>query len=103
MTDEYQIDSRIIGERLPDYEREVTLRQMMNYAAAVGDENPRHMEPARVRELACRFTGMVVPATSIRLQVLHRQSRASGKDVCFRVVNAREETALSDGYANIAE
>lgn len=61
------------------------------------------MEPARVRELACRFTGMVVPATSIRVQVLQRQSRASSKEVYFQVVNAREESALSDGYASIAQ
>ncbi|HMA66475.1 MAG TPA: MaoC/PaaZ C-terminal domain-containing protein [Desulfosalsimonadaceae bacterium] len=61
------------------------------------------MEPARVRELACRFTGMVVPATSIRVQVVQRRSLASSKEVYFQVLNAREEPALSDGYASIAQ
>ena len=39
-----QIDSSLVGTSLAGLEREVTWRETMNYAAAVGDANPRCLD-----------------------------------------------------------
>jgi acyl dehydratase len=47
-------------------------------------------DPSRLAGIACRFTGMVVPGTAIRVQRL----AAVGDTVPFRVINAEGKAAL---------
>ncbi len=39
-----QIDPKLVGMELPARKHEVTWRETMNYAAAVGDDSPRYMD-----------------------------------------------------------
>ncbi|MFH1092215.1 MAG: MaoC family dehydratase N-terminal domain-containing protein, partial [Pseudomonadota bacterium] len=39
-----ELNSSLAGTKLPSLEREVTWRETMNYAAAIGDVNPRYMD-----------------------------------------------------------
>ena len=57
--------------------------------------------PERLREVACRFTGMVIPGTTIRLQLQRRETGGEGTLVSFRVLNAEGGTALRYGFARL--
>ncbi len=39
-----KLDSRIVGTELAGLERDVSWRETMNYAAAVGDTNPLYLD-----------------------------------------------------------
>lgn len=68
----------------------LALREIINREAA-GD-------PTRLKRLYCRFTGMVLPGTEIQV----RRMKTSGNEhVFFDVLNAKGETALSRGFAEI--
>jgi len=60
-------------------------------------------EPEAIEELACRFTGMVIPETSIRFQLLKTDTTGSGRGVSFRILDARGKPVLSHGYARIRQ
>ena len=55
--------------------------------------------PALLKTLACRFTGMVMPGSEIRIQITGRQTTDSGVLVYFDVLNAERKKAISDGSA----
>jgi acyl dehydratase len=59
-------------------------------------------EPARLEELACRFSNFVIPGTTARLQILRTTEVEGGSDVFFHLLNAAGEAALTHGYARIA-
>jgi len=59
-------------------------------------------DPRRLREIACRFTDMVLPGTEVRVQLLGRAGCAEGTRVGFRVLNAAGRAALRDGHALVA-
>jgi acyl dehydratase len=59
-------------------------------------------DPCGLREIACRFTGMVLTGTSIRVQLLNREEDGDGKRVGFRVLDAEGRPAIRDGFARIA-
>ena len=42
-----ELSSDLVGTTLKPYHREITWRETMNYAAAVGDENPRYFDDER--------------------------------------------------------
>jgi acyl dehydratase len=54
-------------------------------------------DPTRLKTLSCRFSGMVRPGTSIRVEL---KSRSRG-DLFFEVLNQEGEKAVSKGYARI--
>jgi acyl dehydratase len=56
-------------------------------------------DPTSLKSVACRWTGMVLPGTDIRVVLEHR--RASGNDLFFSVVNQDGRKAISDGYARL--
>ncbi len=58
-------------------------------------------EPARIKTVSCRFTGMVLPGTRIEIHLLERRDTPEGKAVFFEVRNHEGRKALSDGYVNI--
>jgi acyl dehydratase len=55
--------------------------------------------PALLKTLACRFTGMVLPGSEIRVRMTGRQTVDSGKLVAFEVLNAEGKKAISNGSA----
>jgi len=68
----------------------LAVRETINREAA-GD-------PARLKRLYCRFTGMVLPGTEIQVR---RMKTSPNKNIFFDVLNAKGETALSRGFAEI--
>ena len=66
-------------------------------AAREADSDPR-----RLRDARCRFTGMVMPGTDIRIELVEREPTASGTACHFVVRNAQGKLALSDGCVTIA-
>ncbi len=57
--------------------------------------------PARLKRLSCRFTGMVIPDTRIRVQVTGIEASGTEKNIFFEVVTPDRGTVVSDGYALI--
>ena len=66
-------------------------REIVNREAAA--------DPRRLSALACRFSGMVMPGTDIRIRLLEKQVCEDGTDLHFEVRNARGRRAISAGYA----
>ncbi|MEW6529346.1 MAG: MaoC/PaaZ C-terminal domain-containing protein [Thermodesulfobacteriota bacterium] len=58
-------------------------------------------DPCALRRVACRFTGMVMPSSEIRVILSARSSDATGADLFFRVSNAEGSLAISNGYARL--
>ncbi|MDQ1240105.1 MAG: hypothetical protein QG577_2291, partial [Thermodesulfobacteriota bacterium] len=58
-------------------------------------------DPSLLGVVACRFTGMVLPGSELRVILQGRVADEAGKDLFFRVLNAGGDTVLSDGYARI--
>lgn len=54
-------------------------------------------DPARIATIACRFSGMVLPGTTIRVVLKHRD----GGDLFFEVRDAEGHRALSNGHATL--
>jgi len=57
--------------------------------------------PQLLRSVACRFTGMVVPGSEIRVILASRRSDNAGTDLFFSVFNAAGSPAISDGYVRL--
>ena len=54
-------------------------------------------EPERLREIAGRFTGFVIPGATIRVQLTRRDGAARG----FQVLDEAGRAVLSDGFAKV--
>ncbi|HBX22171.1 MAG TPA: hypothetical protein DEF34_00830 [Desulfotomaculum sp.] len=61
-----------------------------------GDSNPE-----RLKVIAGRFTGMVLPGSTIRVQLLKRSVNGKDQDLFFRVLNEQGQEAISSGYAKL--
>ncbi len=59
--------------------------------------------PLCLKVLSCRFTGMVLPGTDIRIQLIGKAAREKNKDLHFIVVNKEEQKVISNGYAQITQ
>lgn len=71
------------------------------FAARELTDNEAAGDPQRLKELYCRFTGMVVPPGDIHVQLIQRQERDSRADLFFEV-NGKDGRVLSNGYALIS-
>jgi acyl dehydratase len=54
-------------------------------------------DPRLVRSIACRFTGMVIPGTEIRIQFERRLVNDGGNHLFFHVLNSAGKKAISEG------
>ena len=54
-------------------------------------------EPARVRSVACRFTGMVLPDSNISVRMIEKRKRATGADLLFDVCDINGGRVISGG------
>ena len=59
-------------------------------------------DPARLQSLACRFTGMVLPGSVIRIRMTGMQEADDGRLVRFIVLNGEGGKAISGGAALLA-
>jgi acyl dehydratase len=55
--------------------------------------------PLKLKEIYCRFTGMVLPGSDIRLQAYGSKSGGQAGNLFFDVFNAEGEKAISHGWA----
>ncbi len=58
-------------------------------------------EPDRIKTVAGRFTGMVLPGTRIKIHLLDHRDIPEGEAVFFEVRNSEGRKAISDGYVMI--
>ncbi len=85
--------ARMVG--LPD----LILQGTATLALAVREIIDREAggEPERVREIVCRFTGLVIPGGAIRVQLTHRDGDRRG----FQVLNDAGQVAVKDGLVRL--
>jgi acyl dehydratase len=76
--------------------------QHLAYAARELVNREAGSNPALLKTLACRFTGMVLPGSDIWVRMTGRQIADSGTLVAFDVLNAEGKKAISDGSALLA-
>lgn len=85
--------ARAVG--LPDiiYQGTATL------ALAVRELTNREAEgdPRRVKAVSCRFTGMVIPGSDIRIRLIGKASEGPDTHCFFEVLNAEGKHAVRDG------
>ncbi len=58
-------------------------------------------DPARISEIACRFTGMVRPGTDIKVCCTGKKSHKDFTDIFFEVQNNEQKKAIRTGYVKI--
>ncbi len=69
-----KIESKVVGREFSPHDREVTWREITNYAAAVGDDNPRYLDDSRAG-------GIVAPpmfAAAVTWPVMHQFNHRLG-------------------------
>ncbi len=59
--------------------------------------------PLKLKEVYCRFTGMVLPGTEIKLKVYSRKYDDPAGNFYFDVINQEGQKAISRGYASLAD
>jgi len=58
-------------------------------------------EPARVRSVSCRFTGMVLPGSNIYVRMMEKRKRVTGADLLFDVCNINGGRVISSGCLSV--
>ncbi|HOD27924.1 MAG TPA: MaoC/PaaZ C-terminal domain-containing protein [Syntrophales bacterium] len=58
-------------------------------------------DPGRVGAIACRFTGMVIPGSEIRVRLLERRSDGDRTHLFFSILNAEGKRAVRDGVVTL--
>jgi acyl dehydratase len=60
-------------------------------------------DPRRLADVYCRFSGMVLPGSAIRVRLTGKNKVSGGTDLRFIVLNAEEKRAISDGYIQLKD
>lgn len=60
-------------------------------------------DPGLMKELACRFTGMVFPGHTIKVQLLQKEKVGKSTNLRFRVLNGKGDEALGSGFMKLGE
>ena len=71
------------------------IREITNLEA---DKNPM-----MIKEISCRFTGMVIPGTNIKVQLDAIVQHGDSKDIFFKVYNDQNQRVLSNGYVRVLQ
>jgi len=58
-------------------------------------------DSTRIDSLYCRFTGMVIPGTDIRVRCTGKKPVPEGTDIFFVVLNSQDQRAISDGHMRL--
>ena len=71
------------------------------YAIREFVKNEADNDPERILQIACKFTGMILPDTDIKVcctgKILHKDYT----DVFFEVLNCEDKKAIRTGYVKI--
>ncbi len=59
-------------------------------------------QPERLREIACRFSNMVIPGSKIKVELTRKDEKASDTLLGFRVLNEQGAEAVRFGYAKLS-
>ncbi len=59
--------------------------------------------PSELKSAYCRFTGIVLPGTDIKVQLIKKDNIGGGTALFFVVLNAEGKKAISDGYARLGK
>jgi len=54
--------------------------------------------PHSVKQIACKFTGMVIPGTDIQINLLGKKEKKEAIELFFDVQNHQKKTAIRQGY-----
>lgn len=73
----------------------------VSYAVSRLMEAEAVRDPHRVKQLDCRFTGMIFPGSEIFLDLCQRQQTDDGIDLYWRLVDERDRPLVSDGRLRI--
>ncbi len=57
--------------------------------------------PELIAEIACKFSGMVMPGSHIEIRCLESREQADHKDLFFEVLNAENKKAIRSGYVKL--
>ena len=57
--------------------------------------------PVCIKEVACKFTGMVMPGTEISIRCLKSRKGAGHRDIFFEVKNSDNQRAIRSGYVKL--
>jgi acyl dehydratase len=60
-------------------------------------------DPYRLATVYCRFSGMVLPGSAIRVCLTGRNQVSGGTDLFFTVLNGEGKRAISDGYIKLKD
>ncbi|MDM8518193.1 MaoC/PaaZ C-terminal domain-containing protein [Desulfobacterales bacterium HSG16] len=71
------------------------------YAVRELVNNEADKNPARISEIACKFSGMVKPGTDIQVRCIGKKVYGNYTDVFFEVQNCEQKKAIRDGYIKI--
>ncbi len=69
------------------------IRELVNREAAA--------DPRGIKIISCRFRGMVLPETFIRVQLVHSRFEQDSKILFFRVLNQEGKEAVSNGILQL--
>jgi hypothetical protein len=58
-------------------------------------------DSTRIKEISCRFTGMVIPGRNIKVQLYSSVPRGNGKDIFFKVFDDQNKKVIPNGYVRI--
>jgi acyl dehydratase len=59
--------------------------------------------PECIREIFCKFTGMVIPGSHIEIRCLESREQTDQKDLFFDVLNAENKKAIRSGYVKLTK
>ena len=60
-------------------------------------------DPDRVATVYCRFSGMVLPGSAIRVRLTGKNQESGRMDLFFIVLNAENKQAISNGYIRLKD
>jgi acyl dehydratase len=60
-------------------------------------------DSTRMESVCCRFTGMVLPGSDIRIRLVGKNPAPRGTDLFFTVLNSEEKRAISDGCIRLKD
>ena len=60
-------------------------------------------DPDRVATVYCRFSGMVLPGSAIRVRLTGKNRESGRTDLFFIVLNAENKQAISNGYIRLKD
>jgi acyl dehydratase len=83
----------------------IILQGTATLALAVSELMKREADgnPRRLKEVYCRFTGMVLPGSEIRLRTYGSRSVDHSGNLFFDVINQQGEKAINHGFARMLD